>query len=111
MIRFQNLDKKPLSIGYFHPEVVRLLNLIAVWSARRGKLVRVTSMNDRSHSSKSLHYEDLAVDFVVDGDNRRMNTSALVGFLRKNLGEGYDIVWLKPGHMTHAHVEWDVRQR
>ena len=111
MIRFQNLDKKPISIGYFRPEMVRLLNLIAVWSARRGKVVRVTSLNDRRHSSKSLHYEDLAVDFVVDGANPVVDTSSLVGFLRKNLGEGYDIVWLEPGHMTHAHVEWDARQR
>jgi len=111
MIRFENKDGKPIQIGYLHSEMVRALNTIAIWSARQAKTVRITSANDRGHSDNSLHYEDLAFDFMVDGDEAIKFTAILVRFLEVNLGPGYDIVWNVPGHYTHAHVEFDARQR
>jgi len=112
MIRFENKDHKAIEIGYFHPEIVNVLNLIAVWSAREGKIVRITSINDRDHSDNSLHDEDLAFDFVVAWDESMTKwTSILVEYLRTQLGLGYDIVWNVPEHYTHAHVEFDARQR
>jgi len=111
MIRFENKDGKAIEIGYLHSEMIRAFNIIAIWSAREGKIVRITSVNDRYHSDNSLHYEDLALDFVVDDVSISNNTSSLVNYLRDNLGPGYDIVWNVPGHYTHAHVEFDARQR
>ena len=115
MIKFQNLDGKPVEFGYWHPEIIKAQNLIAVWSARNGIDVRISSGNDRTHSTKSLHYEDLAFDFLAVGDDREslsiLATNSLVLFLQKNLGLGYDIVWQSYQHYNHAHLEWDVRQR
>jgi len=112
MIRFAGL-RHAVKVGFLEAEMVRLLNLASVWSARHGRDIRVTSWNDHDHANKSLHYEDRAIDFqVLSGvvlDKKA--TADLANHFRGNLGLGWDVVWNVPGHYNHIHVEWDVRQR
>ncbi len=122
MIEFKGL-RESLSLKSIRPELVSLLKLVAVWSARSQLDVRVTSLNDHDHSRPSeanpsapmsLHYSDLACDFVIStrsGTPHKRGMSQLASFLRKHLSYGYDVIWNSPGHYTHIHVEWDDNQR
>ena len=114
MIVFKGI-RQPLRIGFLEEPVVRLLNYVGVWSARHGRNVVITSLNDHEHSAKSLHYKDRAVDMQVrvpnslDVDKAAMKDLAY--YLRGNLELGWDVVHDSPGHFNHIHAEWDIRQR
>ena len=113
MIIFHNRDNKTIQFGYFHPEIVHAMNIVGIWSARHGHNVRITSGNDHTHMAGSLHYRDLAFDYVIDGiggiNQAAMNQ--LTVYLQSQLGIEYDILWGVAGHWTHGHLEWDIRQR
>jgi len=112
LIRFEG-HREPVRAGFLEPEMVQLINLTSVWSARHGHDVIVTSMNDHKHAKRSLHYEDKAADFQVKIGNvpNKDAMESLANFLRGNLGLGWDLIWDAPGHYNHIHVEWDIRQR
>ena len=100
MIEFKGV-REPLRVLYMEPELVKVINLASVWSARHGVHVRITSLNDHKHKSSSLHYEKLFKEGMAD----------LAKFFRQNLELGWDVVWDSPGHYNHIHCEWDIRQR
>jgi len=128
MIKFQGV-REPLQMGYLHEELLSIIKLAAIWSARsaEGYDVRVSSLNDHIHSRPtranpkkpmSLHYSDLAVDFIVEYKNGQPNRGAMAdlsAFLRRNLGPGHDVLHgpAVTGHLNHIHVEADyvVKQR
>jgi hypothetical protein len=112
LIRFEG-HREPVRVGFLEPEIVQLLNLTSVWSARHAHDVIVTSLNDHKHAERSLHYEDKAADFQVKVQNipNKEAMESLANFLRGNLGLGWDLIWDAPGHYNHIHVEWDIRQR
>lgn len=114
MIEFKGV-REPLRIMHLESELVYVINLASVWSARHGMQVRVTSLNDHKHAKKSLHYEDKAVDFQVYAPTTKKPSkeamSDLARFFRQNLGLGWDVIWDSPGHYNHIHTEWDIRQR
>jgi hypothetical protein len=123
MIKFEGL-REALHLNYPHPELIAVLKAGSVWSARSGWDLRITSLNDHIHTkptkknprrATSLHYSDLAVDFVVQHGNGQPNKDAmaeLAQFFRDNLGAGYDILHgLAVKHESHIHVEWDINQR
>jgi len=117
MIIFSGLDSGPVKVGYLEDPIIRALNLVGVWSARQGIDVSITSMNDKAHSAKSLHYEDKAVDLQVQPQSTVPSAKTkdamreLSNYLRGNLELGWDVVFDSPGHYTHIHVEWDIRHR
>jgi len=112
MIRYEGL-REPLKLGFIEEPIVKVINIASVWSARRGRDVIITSLNDHEHATGSLHYEDKAVDFQVksrDGvDQEAMRD--LYNYLRSNLDLGWDVIFDSPGHYNHIHAEWDIRQR
>jgi hypothetical protein len=114
MIIFKGL-RKPLRIAFFEEPIVRMLNYLGVWSARHGRHVVITSLNDHDHQTNSLHYKDRAVDVQVrlphslEVDKTAMQD--LANYLRANLELGWDVVHDSPGHFNHIHAEWDIRQR
>jgi hypothetical protein len=112
MLQFSGL-RSPVRIGFLEAAIVEVLNQAAVWSARYGKDVIITSMNDHTHSTGSFHYKNLAVDLQVRAaeDPFKPGMVLLDQHLRATLGLGYDVVFNSPGHMNHIHVEWDIRQR
>ena len=114
MIEFKGI-REPVRVMYMEPELVKVINLASVWSARHGIHVRITSLNDHKHSKSSLHYEDKAADFqVYDPATKKLSKDgmqSLANFFRENLGLGWDIIWDSPGHYNHVHAEWDIRQR
>lgn len=114
MIEFKGI-REPLRVMYMEPELVKVINLASVWSARHGVHVRITSLNDHKHSKTSLHYEDKAADFQVRHPKTdklfKEGMADLAQFFRQNLGLGWDVVWDSPGHYNHVHAEWDIRQR
>ena len=114
MIEFKGV-REPLRVMYMEPELVKVINLASVWSARHGMHVRVTSLNDHKHKASSLHYEDKAVDFQVRHPKTdklfKEGMADLAQFFRQNLELGWDVVWDSPGHYNHIHCEWDIRQR
>ena len=112
MIKFEG-HREPVRVGFLEPQMVQLLNLTSVWSARHSLDVVVSSMNDHKHKTNSLHYEDKAADFQVKVNNvpNKEAMQSLANFLRENLGLGWDLIWDAPGHYNHIHVEWDIRQR
>jgi len=114
MIVFSGLNGHPVRVGFLEDPIVRLLNLVVVWSARHGHYVHITSINDHAHSEKSLHYKNRAVDFQVQlgqARNSKQVMKSLSDYLKSNLELGFDVVFDSPGHYTHIHVEWDIRQR
>ena len=116
MIVYSGLDGHPVRLGYLEPQMVTVLNLAAAWSAREGVDVHLTSGNDHAHAENSLHYENKAVDLQVQVSpngqrDAKSLMKSLVVHLRGNLALGFDIVHDSPGHYTHIHVEWDIRQR
>ena len=114
MIEFKGI-REPVRVMYMEPELVKVINLASVWSARHGIHVRITSLNDHKHSKSSLHYEDKAADFqVYDPATKKLSKDgmqSLANFFRENLGLGWYIIWDSPGHYNHVHAEWDIRQR
>jgi len=98
----------PVKLGYLETEMVTVLQRVAVWSARQKLDVAVTSGNDHSHSERSLHYENLALDFQIMPKTH--DHTPLTNYLRGELGLGYDVVLEKSRRGTeHVHVEWDIR--
>lgn len=109
MLRFRGV-RGDVRVGFLEAPIVEVLNQAAIWSARHGSDVIVTSLNDHEHTSKSLHYKNLAVDLQVHG----VGKPALVQLdrhLRGVLGLGFDVIFDTPGHYNHIHIEWDIRQR
>lgn len=112
MILFEGI-REPLQLGFVEPELVQVINLASVWSARHGHHVTITSLNDHQHAEKSLHYEDKAADFQVkiNGTPSKEAMTSLANFLKGQLELGWDVIWDAPGHYNHIHAEWDIRQR
>ncbi len=114
MIEFKGLRE---GVRWISPreEMLLVVKRLAEFGARAGVTIRITSLNDHTHSAKSLHYEDLALDCQIvkkDGSVSMGQMDRLARHLRKSLPGGcYDIVWRSPGHERHIHVEYDSRQR
>lgn len=109
--------RKSVQFAWLDPNIVQVLNHLAVWSARQGLDINITSMNDHVHSKNSLHYRDLALDFqvgkgqLVSGMKYKLAMEDVVNYLRGELGLGFDILYGDKNHKTHCHVEFDVKQR
>jgi len=113
MIKFQGL-REPVQLQSIQPELIQVLRLLCVYSARSGYDIRIHSMHDHTHSRTSLHYRGLALDCAIHHKNGRPNKAAmrtLASVLRRELGYGYDTVFDSPGHYTHIHVESDSNER
>ena len=112
MLRFKGL-RGDVRVGFLEAPVVEVLNQAAIWSARYGSDVIITSMNDHEHSSRSLHFKDLAVDLQVMKEDAPYKPAMVLldQHLRGALGLGFDVVFDSPGHYNHIHIEWDIRQR
>ena len=64
----------------------------------------LTSANDSKHSTKSLHYDNQAWDLRTR-DKTTGQIGALVLFLKRELGYGWDVVL----ESDHLHCERDTR--
>lgn len=109
--------RENVRFAWLDPNMVIALNLLAVWSARHGLDIHITSMNDHSHSKKSLHFRDLALDFqvgkgqLVSQASYKLAMNDVVNYLKAELGLGFDILYGDEQHKNHCHVEFDVKQR
>jgi hypothetical protein len=125
MIKFEGV-REALHLSYPHPELISIIKLAAIWSARSGFDVRISSLNDHRHTRPteanptaplSLHYSDLAADFMVQHRNGQPNHHAmeeLATFFRDHLGPGHDVLYgAAVKHPNHIHVEADyaIKQR
>ena len=112
MLRFKGL-RGDVRVGFLEAPVVEVLNQAAIWSARYGSDVIITSMNDHEHSRRSLHFKNLAVDLQVTKKDAPFKPAMVLldQHLRGTLGLGFDVVFDSPGHYNHIHIEWDIRQR
>jgi len=104
MISFVPLRGIPVSFGELKPEIIHVINLASEWGRRAGKVVQVTSGNDKVHMANSFHYKDLAVDLDVKG-NSTADLQRLYRFLVKFLDPRYDVVF----EGNHIHCELDVK--
>jgi|TARA_R110000824_G_scaffold98701_5_gene235384 hypothetical protein len=119
MIVFKGARER-VRMGVPRPEILKVIDIASIWSARSGVDVIVNSLNDHKHMTKSLHYEDLAVDLSVTPFNV-VDMAKLVAHLERMLvggaydktwhPSGYDIIHGDKNHKRHVHVEYDVRQR
>ena len=113
-IDFRGL-REALRWEYPRDEMIFALKMIASYAAKKGITVRITSMNAHTHSKNSLHAEDLAVDMQIlkkDGTVSKTEMDRLARYLRETLpGAAWDLVWRKPSHQSHIHLEHDSRQR
>ena len=101
MIKFQGL-REPVQLQSIQPELIQVLRLLCVYSARSGYDIRIHSMHDHTHSRTSLHYRSLALDCAIHHRNGRPDHGAmrtLTTVLRRELGYGYDIVFDAQGGM------------
>jgi len=116
MIVFQGA-REPIKAAWLSDPIVQALNLLAVWSARHGIDIIITSMNDHKHKRNSLHGRDLALDFVVEkkqirGGDIQAAMTDVSNYLKGNLGLGWDCLWNTDAqHKDHCHIEFDVKQR
>ncbi|MGB3472198.1 MAG: LysM peptidoglycan-binding domain-containing protein [Erythrobacter sp.] len=99
-----------VDIDSLHPAMDPVIRAVAQAAERLGLPQPViTSGNDSSHSSGSLHYQDRALDF------RGNNITDAQGFalqneVRRILGNDYDVIFETfPGNAAndHLHVEYD----
>ena len=115
MIDFDGL-REALSLKTVPDELIRILKTAAAWSNKSGYNIRISSLNDHTHSNNSLHYSDLAVDFQVhsktkNGTPNKRAMGTLAKHFKSHLGYGYDVIWNSPGHYNHIHVEYDQNER
>lgn len=85
------------------PPMVRVLPIIdALYLAKFGVGVTITSGREGSHAPRSLHYRGLAVDLRTRGFPL-IKVRELSLELRSALGPSYDVVM----ESDHLHVEYD----
>jgi len=90
------------------PEITIVIPIIGMLSEQFHKEVILSSGTDREHSSKSLHYVGLAIDFYWDHFNGYDEDGAehqLGRLLASALGPRYDVVI----HGTHIHIEYQPK--
>jgi len=69
----------------------------------------VTSGEDGTHLSQSLHYDGLALDFRTH-HVERSDLDPLLDRIAKSLGDGYDwVLEQRDKANEHLHVEYDPR--
>ncbi len=64
----------------------------------------ITSVDDRKHSERSLHYKQLAFD-VRTRMIQPIAQQMVANEIAKKLGEQYDVVLEK----DHIHIEFDIK--
>ena len=91
--------RENVRFAWLDPNLVIALNLLAVWSARQGLDIHITSMNDHSHAKGSLHFRDLALDFQVD--KGQLGTQASHKLAMKDVVNlGWDLISYMAMHST-----------
>ena len=108
MLRF----KAAVRMRRVYPELLPVLRHVCDWSERSGIDVRMTSAADGAagRSKNSLHPDDLAWDFSITHSERVAKLEDLARYLRRRLGDPYDIVAHGPTSTSpadHVHVEAD----
>jgi hypothetical protein len=70
----------------------------------------ITSRNDSTHSTKSLHYENLAFDVRLK-DVPQVKRGVLRAQIARALGDDYDVLLEHPTHPynVHLHIEFDKK--
>lgn len=69
----------------------------------------ITSCNDGTHKSGSLHYQGCAMDFRTKNVPRTM-INGLVDSVKMSLGPDFDVILESiNGDNEHLHVEWDPK--
>lgn len=102
--------KSGANISSLRPEIRGILPLVVqVWQRHSAPTPVITSGNDSTHRSGSLHYSDLAVD--LRGNNIDPSTAqAIRGDLQGALGPAYQVMYEtfpdNPSN-NHIHVEYD----
>jgi hypothetical protein len=97
--------KKGVSLNGVQPEMSVGLSIVVNTYHRLGHDCTVTSCTDGVHSSGSLHYVGLAMDFRTR-DVPEGKRSQLRGAVASSLGDDFDVILEK----THLHVEFDPKQ-
>ena len=71
----------------------------------------ITSMHDGTHGDNSLHSRGglcRAVDFRTKHIPSGIQKTMIVGEIKENLGENYDVILEHENEANeHVHVEWD----
>ena len=101
-----------VDIDSLHPAMDPVIRAVAT-AARRLGLPQpvITSGNDSTHSARSLHYQDRALDFRGNNITDAQGL-ALQREVARLLGPGYDVLFetfrTNPAN-DHLHVEYDPR--
>jgi hypothetical protein len=89
-------------------EIYSIFSILDLVFGNHGVDCVITSANDSSHSSGSLHYSDLALDlrsWVIPSSGEK---HILVDEVRQALGLDYDVLLEdEDGLNEHIHLEYD----
>lgn len=98
---------KPGVLVLFTPVTIRMMEAVDECYKRRGSEAVITAGRDGKHGPKSLHYEDLALDFRIWHVSKEV-LPTIMSDIRATLPkeEGWDAVL----EIDHLHVERDVRR-
>lgn len=82
------------------PEIYSIFPILDELWDEEGLTCWITSANEGTHASNSLHYKSLAIDLRRWGLD---DPKSFVQTLQRELGADYDVVL----EDNHIHVEWD----
>lgn len=98
--------KPGVKLTSLQPQIVLAAMMVERMYAAAGGECTITSANDSTHGTSSLHYAGCALDFRTKdfgGDK-----VALLADIRAALGEEFDVLLEHPGgDEEHIHVEYD----
>ncbi len=95
--------------AHFYPEIVRIVDVArATAPLLTDGAVWVTSANDSTHSTGSLHYKNRAYDIRIKNiaGDETPEAQAWVERIKLALGRDYDVILER----DHLHVEFDPKE-
>lgn len=96
----------------FNWVIQQMLGIVAPLYEKAGHACHVTSGCDRTHSVKSLHYQNRALDFRTKHLPPAIKGPLVADIRAALIGLGYDILLENPGTSNeHLHIEWDPHER
>jgi hypothetical protein len=101
MIRF----KPEVFIKTWTPFLECALLNISMWSNKAQIGVHISSIDDGTHGTTTLHGWSLAIDFNVD-TMKQEDREAMYQYLRRHMPQYVDVIC----ESDHVHMEWDIHR-
>ena len=100
--------KAGVRLADLSPQIVLAAIIVQEVYRERGGKTTITSANDGTHGTLSLHYNGNALDFRTK--DFYGNKQALLLDLKERLGENFDVLLEDEGKPNeHVHLEYDPK--